>query len=247
MTGKQSRTFQHPSKRHTFSSFATDPARTKLYAIGTDGVLFIWDLTSNAEATRLRPLKRRVTSRLSATTVHTNSIVQMPSQTIDLGMTKVGAPGYNTPAVNTNTETLHVDNGLIFKTRVRDYWTGHINVSSCKMTLLTDKSCDGIWRLNDQHVLIAEEVRQQSTDPLNGLNAKLGYTVYDTKTGEKQLLPDDVIPRSFTRYLTANKTYHNATGEMILFDHEKNGICLWNPVTQKSRLVMVKVIVCALF
>ena len=249
MTGKQSRIFQHPSKRHTFNSFAIDPARTKLYAVGTDGVLFIWLLTSDAKATRLRPVKRRVTSRLGATSGSTSSIIQLPSRTLDLGMPNAGAPECNPSVVETITETLHVDNGLIFKKGLLDSWTRYINVSSREITSLADKSCAELWRLNGQQVLIEEKLHHQGTDPLKGLNTcnKLSYTVYDTKTCVKQLLPDDVIPRSFTRYLTANKTYHNATGEMILFDHEKNGICLWNPVTQKSRLVMVKVIVCALF
>ena len=241
MTGKQSRIFQHPSKRHTFSSFATDPARTKLYAIGTDGVLFIWDLTSNAEATRLRPLKRRVTSRLSATPGSTSSIIQLPSQTIDLGMPRADAPECNPSVVETNTETLHVDNGLIFKTGLLDSWTRYINVNSREIASLADKSCARIWCLNGQHVLIVEKVQQRGTDPLKGLNAQLSYAVYDTKMGVKQLIHDSVVPSSFTRYASANKTYHNATSEMILFDREKNGICLWNPLSQKSRLVTVKV------
>ena len=241
VTGKQSKIFQHPSKRHTFNSFATDPPRTKLYAVGTDGVLFIWDLTSDAKATRLRPLKRRVTSRLSATPGSTSSIIQLPSQTIDLGMPRADATECNPSVVETNTETLHVDNGLIFKTGLLDSWTRYINVNSREIASLADKSCARIWCLNGQHVLIVEKVQQRGTDPLKRLSVKLSYAVYDTKTGEKQLLPDDVIPRSFTRYAFANKTYHNATGEMILFDHEKNRICLWNPLSQKSRLVTVKV------
>ena len=250
VTGKQSKIFQHPSKRHTFSSFATDPARTKLYAIGTDGVLFIWDLTSNAKATRLRPLKRRVTSRLSATPGSTSSIIQMPSQTIDLEMPRADAPKRYLPALETNTETLHVDNGLLFKKGQRNTWTSHINVSSGKITSLTDKPCAGIWRLSGQHVLIAEEVHPPGIDPLKGLNTctKLSYAVYDTKMGVKQQLSDDVIPSSFTRYvLTAKKIYHDATGEMILLDHKVNGICLWNPLSQTSRLVTVKVIFLRVF
>ena len=243
VTGKQSRIFQHPSKRHTFSSFATDPARTKLYAVGTDGVLFIWYLTSDTKATRLRPLKRRVTSRLSATAGGTSSIVQLPSQKINLEMPKSGAPGCNIPAMETITDTLHVDNGVIFKTGVHDSWTSHVNLDSNKMTSLTEKSCAGLWRLNSWQVLIAEKANQQGIDPLTGLNTctKIGYAVYDTKTGVKQLFPDDVVPRSFTRYEFAWKSYHSVTGEMILLDQEENGICLWNPLSQKSRLVVVKV------
>ena len=243
MTGKQSRIFQHPSKRHTFNSFATDPARTKLYAVGTDGVLFIWDLTSDAKATRLRPLKRRVTSRLSATPGSTSSIIQLPSQTIDLGMPRADAPECNPSVVETNTETLHVDNGLIFKTGLLDSWTRYINVNSREIASLADKSCARIWCLNGQHVLIAEEVHPPGIDPLKGLNTctKLSYAVYDTKTGVKQLIPDSVVPSSFTRYASAWKIYHDATSEMMLLDHEENGICLWDPLSQKSRLVVVKV------
>ena len=142
MTGKQSRIFQHPSKRHTFNSFATDPARTKLYAVGTDGVLFIWDLTSDAKATQLRSLKRRVTSRLSATAGSTSSIIQLPAQAIDLEIPRARARGYSPPAVETiYTDTQHVDNGLIFTTELHDSRTSHINVSSGKMTLLTENPC----------------------------------------------------------------------------------------------------------
>ena len=95
--------------------------------------------------------------------------------------------------------------------------------------------------MNSWQVLIAEKEHQQGTDLLKGLNAKLSYAVYDTKTGVKQLIPDSVVPSSFTRYASAWKTYHNATSEMILLDHEENSICLWNPLSQKCRLVVVKV------
>ena len=158
-------------------------------------------------------------------------------------MPKADAPKWYLPNVESNTETLHVDNGLIFKKGQRDTWTRHINVSSRVITSLTDKPCAGLWRLNGQQVLIAEEVHPPGIDPLKGLNTctKLSYAVYDTKTSIKQLLPDDVIPRSFTRYEFAWKSYHSVTGEMILLDHEENGICLWNPLSQKSRLVVVKV------
>ena len=152
-----------------------------------------------------------------------------------------GTPGLSLSAVETITETLHVDNGVIFKKGQRDSWTSHINVSNCKITSLTNKSCGGIWRLNSWQVLIAEKEHQQGTDLLKGLNAQLSYAVYDTKTGVKQLIPDSVVPRSFTRYASAWKIYHDATGEMILLDHEENSVCLWNPLSQKSRLVVVKV------
>ena len=235
-TGKQSRIFQHPSKRPTFSSFATDPARTKLYAIDSDNVLFTWNLTTSDDHINSARRPEGCLTRQGGKQSRKAS-VQLPSQAAQLETT------------NKEQEidaTVCIDNGVVIRNHMAQI--SHVDVITSEVTPLTEHECTALWCLGGRYVMFVEQLQEAIKKNIDAWGraedkrrrAERRYVIYDCKSKTKEILSNDVMPTMFAVW-AGFMVYHEATGEMLILDDEQNALHLWNPLTRETRLVKVEV------
>ena len=230
MTGKQTRIFRPPSRRHMFSSFATDAALANLYAIDRQGILFVWNLTNNPKTRREQSSKlRHKTARHSPD--ESSVTVVPPTRSVILNFKALAAEGFHEIDVS---RTEYVDNGLMIHFGYPPI-VCYVDLMTNELQQLVERSAlvaSDYWLIDTRHVLLREHTM------VDRLETRL--TLFDSTTRTKRRLDTAEVADVFTERQTAI-VRHAATGELVGFDSEAEVLHVWHPVQQRSRTLMTEV------
>ena len=230
VTGKQTRIFRPPSRRHMFSSFATDAARANLYAIDRQGRLFVWNLTNDQNARCEQSSELRHNTARNGPDESSVTVVP-PTTSVTLNFKAVAAEGFDEFDV---TRTEYVDNGLMIHFGYPPI-VCHVHLMTNELQQLVERSglLTSDFRLIDsRHVLLRKHTM------VDTLETRL--TLFDSKTRSKRLLDTAEVADVFTERQTAI-VRHAATGALLGFDSEAEVLHVWQPVQRRLHSVNTEV------
>ena len=240
--GKHARVFQYPMTTGTLLNMTTNASQTNLYAVDRDGVLFIWDMTSDAQCSMTS--QRQGCEKTSV----------MPTHSVNVWPVELDAKTRN-ELIRDKVELYPVDNGVIVK-YVSCGYLYHVDLTTTDVTLLSERCHDQVFCLG-RYVLRQEPdkpAQQPSGDArrpsgifgttsvaFSRITGKKVHIMYDCHTKASETLTEGTtMPAVFGR-LRRRVVYHESTSELLVFDGDAEVLHLWNPASQTTRQVDAQV------
>ena len=212
-------------------NMTTNTSQTNLYAVDRDGVLFIWDMTSDAQCGMTSP--RQGYEKKSV----------MPTHSVNLWPLELDAKTRN-ELIRDKVELYPVDNGVIVK-YVSCGYLYHVDLTTTDVILLSERCHDQVFCLG-RYVLRQEPNKppqQPRGDDVFGtasvafsrITGKKVHIMYDCHTKASETLTEGTtMPAVFGR-LRRRVIYHESTRELLVFDGDAEVLHLWHPASQTSR------------
>ena len=241
--GKISRLFQHPSKKGSFISFATNTTNTRLYAVDVHCVVYVWKLDCDA-VVNVTPTSSRRHRRVPRATDAPAPIVPVfEAIQLDIENAAVVVPeivrwrrwGVLDGELGECQfpDTIYTDHGLVLTSHGYGLMY-HVDLASRQIKAITEFSTS-FRQLDSRYILTIEYCRSKSEES-GKTTYNDRYAVYDCMTGNKTEISRATLPELYAlpAYACAF-VYHRPTHQLLIQDGHTMVLC--NPLMMAVKRV----------